>query len=198
MSVSATQICNMALSELGAGRISNIDDTVNEKAVLCRIYYEPTVDEVLASHEWNCALWYQSLSQVASTDENYLLEHYDGFDYQFRLPTAPLCLRVLEIPDNPTYPYEIVSGYLITDLETVVIKYIRKVEDTAQFDPLLVKAIAYRLAADIAPRITNASRTRDEMLEVYEWQKTRAVDIDGQESEMPQVEEYNIRDAKDQ
>lgn len=197
MSVSEVQICNLALTELGTGLISNYETDTSEKAVLCRLYFDPVVEEVLRSHEWNCAIWYQSLAEVADTDDDYMLEDYDEYDYQFQLPTAPRCLRVLSIPDYPEYDYKIVSGHLLTNLSEVVIKYIRVLEDTTKFDSLLVRAIAYRLAADMAPRITNSNKTRAEMLAIYNMQLIRAIDIDGQESEKPQVEEYLIRDAKD-
>lgn len=197
MAVSETQICNMALTELGAGKISNYLEDTSEKAVNCRLFYEPTVDEVLRSHEWNCAIWYQSLALVADTDDDYLLTDYDEWAYQFQLPTNPLCLRPLEIPDYPGYDYEIVSGYLITNLETVVLKYIRKLIDPTKFDALLVETIMYKLAADMAVKVKGSAADRDKMLLMYEYQLKRAQDIDGKESENPQVEEYAIRDAKD-
>ena len=197
MSVSKVQICNLALSELGSGRVNDIETDTSEKAVLCRLYYEPVVEEVLRSHEWNCALWYQSLAEVADTDDDYMLVDYEEYSYQFQLPTAPRCLRVLKIPAYPGAKYEVVSGHLLTNLSTAVIKYIRVLEDTTKFDPLLVRAIAYRLAADMAPRITNATKTRTEMLAIYNMQLTRAIGIDARESEEPQIEEYAIRDAKD-
>ena len=100
MSVSKTEICNLALGKLGAGRISNIEEDTTEKAVLCRLYYESVVEEVLRSHEWNCAIWYQSLTALAETDDDYLLEDYEGYSYQFQLPTAPRCLRVLGIREK--------------------------------------------------------------------------------------------------
>lgn len=197
MSVSEVQICNLALTELGTGLISNYETDTSEKAVLCRLYFDTVVEEVLRSHEWNCAIWYQSLAALASTDDDYLLEDYDKYDYQFQLPTAPRCLRALCIPDDPDYDYKIASGYLFTNLETVVLKYIRLVEDVTKFDSLLVRAIAYRLAADMASRITGATKTRNEMLAIYDMQLIRAIDIDGQESEKPQTEEYLISGAKD-
>jgi len=196
MAISDVQICNMALTHLGQSRINNLTDT-SEASVLCNLYYETTRDEVLRSHEWNCALWYQSLAALASTDDDYLLGDYEEYDYQFQLPTNPFCLRVLEVSDYPTYPYEVVSGYLLTNLSTVVIKYIRRVEDPTKFDPLLVKAISYRLAAELAIKITNSTKIRDDMLMMYELQLNRAIDLDARESEKPQTEEYNIRDAKD-
>ncbi len=193
---SEVEICNMALTELGAGKISNYLTDTSEKAVNCRLFYAATVDEVLRSHEWNSAIWYQSLAEIASTDDNYLLTDYDEWSYQFQLPTDPFCLRPLEIPDYPKYDYEIASGYLITNLSTVVLKYIRRLTDTTMFDPVLVKAIAYRLAADMAVKITGSGRERASMLVMYNLQLNRAKDLNGRESEEPQVEEYSLRDAK--
>ena len=187
----------MALTELGAGKISDYLTGTSEKAVNCRLFYEPTVDEVLRSHEWNSAIWYQSLAEIASTDDNYLLTDYEEWDYQFQLPTNPYCLRPLEIPDYPSYDYEIASGYLITNLETVVLKYIRRLTDPTMFDPILVKAIAYRLAADMAVKITGSQQERATMLVAYDLQLNRAKDINGRESEDPKVETFAVRDAKD-
>jgi len=197
MAISETKICNQALGYLGAGRISNYETDDSEKAVLCRLYYESMVEEVLRSHEWNCALWYQALAQLDDDDDNYLLDDYEEYAYQYQLPTAPKCLRVIEIPDYPTYPYEIVSGYLLSNLSEVTIKYIRTVEDPTKFDPNLIRAIAYRLAAEIGERVTGSKQSANDMLIKYDLALTRAIDLDGRESEQPQVEEYNIRDAKD-
>ena len=82
-------------------------------------------------------------------------------------------------------------------MSEVVIKYIRRIEDPTQFDSLLVKAISYRLAADLAIRVTNSKADRNDMLAIYDLQLTRAIDIDAREREKPQIEEYQIRDAKD-
>ena len=196
MSVSEVDICNMALGELGEGHITNLETDTSAKAVQCRIYYEPTVVEVLASHDWNCAIWYQALALVAEADDDYLLDDYDTYAYQFQLPTDPLCLRVWSIPKYPKAPYEVVSGYLLTNISAVTIKYIWHVTDTTKYSPLLVKAIAYRLAAELAPHITNNPQDQARMFVLYDLQLNRAVDIDGQERENPQVEEYAIRDAK--
>ena len=197
MSVSKTSICNMALTPLGARRIHDIDDDTDETAVLCNLYYDDTVDEVLRSHTWNCAVWYQSLAELSSDDDDYLLDDYEEFAYQYILPTSPKCLRVVSIPENLDADYEVVGDYLLCNLETVVVKYIKRVTDPTKFDPLLVKAIAYRIAADIAMRRTESKKVRDDMLKLYEWQLNRAETIDGIESEEPQQEEYAIRDAKD-
>lgn len=186
----------MALTELGAGKISNYLTDTSEKAVNCRLFYEPAIDEVIRSHEWNSAIWYQSLAEIASTDDNYLLTGYDEWTYQFQLPTDPLCLRPLEVPNYKKYDYEIVSGYLLTNLSTVLLKYLRKLTDPTKYDPLLVKAIVYKLAADMAVKITGSRQDRADMLILYELHLNRAKDVNGRETEEPQVEEFALRDAK--
>lgn len=188
----------MALTPLGGQRVHDIDDASDETAVLCNLYYDDIVDEVLRSHPWNCAVWYQPLAQLSSSDDDYLLDDYEEFAYQYALPTSPKCLRVVSIPEHPGADYEVVGDYLLSNLETVVVKYIKRVTDPTKFDPLLVKAIAYRMAADIAMRITESKTVRNDMLQAYEWQLNRAETIDGIESEEPQQEEYAIRDAKDE
>lgn len=187
----------MALGRLGGGRISNYETDTSEKAVLCRLYYDSVVEEVLRTHEWNCAIWYQALSLVNEDDEDYLLGDYEEYSYQFQLPTSPRCLRVLKIVDNEDYDYEIVSGYLLANLDEVTIKYIREIIDPTKFDSLLVKAIAYRLAAEIAVRVTSSNKVEESMYALYDWALNKAISIDVQESEEPQVEEYSVRDAKD-
>lgn len=188
----------MALTPLGAQRIHDIGDASDETAVLCRLYYDIIVDEVLRSHTWNCAIWFQSLASLSSDDDDYLLDDYEEYDYQYTLPTDPKCLRVISIPEYPDYDYEIVGDYLLCDLDEVVLKYVKRITDPTKFDALLVQSIAYRLAAELADRITNSSRTRDNMLKMYEWQLNRAQTVDSIESEEPQQEEYSIRDAKDE
>ena len=91
----------MALTPIGAQRIHDIDDDDTEEAILCNLYYDIIVDEVLRSHTWNCAKWYQSLASVSSGDDDYMLDDYDNYDYQYTLPTSPKCLRVVRIPEHP-------------------------------------------------------------------------------------------------
>lgn len=197
MALNKTLICNMAIIPLGCTRIHDIDDDDTEHAVLCRLYYDEIVDEILRAHEWNRAIWYQSLAELSEDDDDYLLDDYEEYNYQYSLPTDPYCLRPLEIPEHRGVDYEIVGRYLLCNLETVVLKYIKRITDPAQFDPLLAKAISYRLAADLALTITNLKTSRDDLLKMFEWQLNRAKTIDGIESEEPQVEEYALRDAKD-
>lgn len=187
MPVTDVQICNLALQELGANRIINLSET-REEAVLCNLFYVPIVEEVLRSHEWNCALWYQSLAPVNSDDAKYLLGSISKWRYQYALPTNPYCLRAVEIPDHPKAKYEVINRYLLCNLTSVTLKYVQRLEDESHFDSLLVRSIAYRLAADLADKITNSRVTRSEMMNQYEWSLKNARAIDGIESEEPETD----------
>jgi len=193
--VSDVLICNMALSKLGAERVSNIENPQTDVEVLCSIYYDITVDEVLRSHEWNCAIYRQRLAPVSSGDANYLLTDSDDFDYQYQLPTNPQCLRPLNLPNAPTAKYVIEGDYLLTNESEVVLRYIKHVSDPTKLDVLLVKAIAYRLAADLAVEITNSVSKRNDMMILYEDQLLRAKGVNDLEGENMQVENTDWKDA---
>jgi hypothetical protein len=57
---------------------------------------------------------------------------------------------------------------------------VQRLIDPSKFDPLLVKAISYRLAADLAVTLSHSLKNRQEMLALYELQRKRAITIDVQ------------------
>jgi hypothetical protein len=195
MAVTEVLICNIALAKLGAERVQNIETPTSKNEVLCSLYYEPTVDEVLRAHPWNCAIHRQKLSQVSSGDSNYLLTNSDDFGYQYQLPTDPPCIRALDLPNAPKAKYVIEGDYLLTSENEVVLRYIKRVTDPTKVDSLLVKAIAYRLAAELAIDIENSTTDHNEMMKLYEAQLFRAEGINDLEGENMQAENTSWKDA---
>ena len=186
MAVSKVTICNMGLAKLGAKRIASLDEET-ENAVLCNIHYEQVVDEVLSSADWGCVTWRQSLAQLASTDENYLIDDDNAeYEYQYALPTEPYCLRVIDVPGLPEADYEIESRYLMYNDDSVVIRYVKRELDPTKYDPLLTKAIAYRLAAELAIDITGKAGLHGDMIVLYEQQLSRAANMDAKANQSKQ------------
>lgn len=189
-------ICNMALSKLRAQRIEDFppgDDS--EEAILCELYWEPTVDEVLRSYPWSCALHRQSLAEVGSGDGDYLLSDTEEWQYQYKLPQDPYCLRVVKLIDQPTAPYKVEGRSLLCNLSKVAILYVKRAANPLYFDSLLVKAIAYRLAADLSVDIMNAPQVRQEILRLYDWQLRRAKSIDALENDTAESSETLLEDV---
>jgi len=155
MATSKTEIANLALSRLGQARILDISGE-SENAILCNLFYPKARDEVLRSYNWCCAIERQSLAQ----------SDYDigtEYAYQYQLPTDPYCLRVLGMPDNPTATYEIEGRQLLTNVTSVIIKYIKRIENTSLFDSLLADAIVLKLALKLSYKIVQDLKVRVEL-----------------------------------
>jgi len=174
MAISDTAICNMALLHVGGGRILALGDEDSEEGITCNILYQPTVDEVLASAPWSCAITRRAL---ASLSDDIIGE---DFAYSYQLPSAPYCLTPLEMIGAKDEEWKVEGRVLYTNQSTVNLRFIQRLADPSKFDPLLVKAIAYRLAADLAVNLSHSTGNRREMLLFYEAQRKRAIALDAQ------------------
>lgn len=174
---SVVGICNMALGNIGITQtIENIDDN-NERARVCKLYYEATRDQVIRAMSPNFAQAFVALAVVTGDPP-------PGWAYQYRYPTDCLYARQITdvngsrilalsctngtmnetVPQVPSIPYTVMSdpsgsGRIIaTDQEDAVLWYVRRVTDPNSFDPEFVMALAWALAANIAiPMKVNAN-----------------------------------------
>lgn len=89
----------------------------------------------------------------AGTAQKVLGELTD-WDYAYALPSD--CLRVLDLPDNEDAEFQVeTGGILVCDLAPPVdLRYIRKETDYTVYEPLLVNALASRLAAELCQDVT--------------------------------------------
>lgn len=156
---SEVDVCNDALTFIGATRITSLTDDLNEAGVMNQLY-QRTVDAVLRSYIWKCAKSQAELAQSA-TAPTY------GYDYAFRLPTDPLCLRVIDVKDGDvTYKWDRFGEFIHTDLSTCKITFIGRI-DASAFDPLLRDAVASRLAADAAYPLVGSTSLSQYMYQLH-------------------------------
>lgn len=158
-----TQICNLALAEVGDSySITDIDETSNQ-ASLCRLFFEPTRDSLLRSHQWSFARTLADLSAVATAP-------VFGWDYQYTLPAD--FIRLIEFNGLDAWQteddFQIGNGpdgglVLLTDEDEASIVYIKRVEDASLFDALFVEAFTLRLAARICTKLTKDDAIRDRL-----------------------------------
>jgi hypothetical protein len=173
---SAVDICNRALSRVGEARITSLtDDTKQARA--CNSAYSLVRDEVLRAHPWNSAIARASVAKL-SDDPAF------GYDAQYQLPSD--CLRVVEVYDTKL-PWVVEGRKLLSDEGSPLsIRYVRREEDTNQFDALLVSAIAARLAMELCEELTQSNTKRERAGMEYEAILSRAKSADAQEqSPMP-------------
>lgn len=166
---SKVQICNFALTKVGAQQIISIDDN-SKNARLCKQYYEVAVDEVLRDHPWNCAIWRVEIAADATAPE---------FDYVYRyaLPSNPWCLRVLDLyPDDIQYVIE--GRYILTNYSTCKLKFIGRITDPSQFDSLCANAVYLWLAIKLAYPLMQSRTLVDQLQDEYRYLIRRAKNVD--------------------
>ena len=142
--LSETSICNKALGKIGAKRINDFGDTSDTKpeAIQCRLHYEPTRDALERSHSWRFA---RARAELSQDEEDPDFE----WDNQFILPTDFLRFRSIYEEAGTTSKsrrHAIEGQRLLTDLSEVSLRYIKKVTDVTEFDPLFVEVLVLRLA----------------------------------------------------
>lgn len=159
---SKVDICNLALTKLGASRINSLDDDSVE-ARACKAIYDDVADEVMAIGPWQAVKSRAALAQLSDTPAF-------GWAYQYSLPTDPFCLAVVSINEDKagSIPFEIEGNLLLTDEATVSIKYLKRITDTQAYDIYLKQAIVERLMADLAYPITGQQALSEKLMSYFE------------------------------
>ncbi len=191
MSYSITGIVNLALLKIGVKRISSHPDATTPQGVDANDCWEYIRDEVLSARDWKFAKTRVALALNATSPTTM-------FDYAYTLPSdfLRLCLKKPHDPVVSTEEYEeeyfigesyvvknVAYAYsietlsdgtlcLMTDYDNtdyaLYISYIKKVTDATKYSPLFIKALSYRLAAELAlPRTESRSKAVD-MMTMYE------------------------------
>lgn len=161
-----TALVNNALRRLGEERINDISDSA-PRAVMAAELWPNTRDEVLADHEWTIALRRRSLAEIN-------VENLTPYQHIYRLPMEPHCLRVLNLIDDggrairPEVGRYIIEGRnLATDIAPCRIRYIARVEDVTGYDPMLIEAMALKLASKLAYALSQNPQLEQNMLAQY-------------------------------
>lgn len=151
------EICNMALSRIGASPIEALTEA-SEAARKCEQFYEHDRRVVLRRFPWPWATRRVELAQLSETPSDY--------QYAYRYPADCVCLRKVyaveedghlrPLPDFVSY--QIVgdgSGVaLYTNEPRAVAEYTANVSDVSIMDDIFAEALSWKLASSIAFKLT--------------------------------------------
>ena len=185
--MSNVDICNQALTFLGAERITSLTQN-SENARRCNAIFEQTRNEVIRSHPWNFAVARVSLALLSTTPVD------SSFSAEFQLPAD--CLKVLTITDQADPEFKIEGRKLLCDYSEVYIRYIKKVTDPVQFDDNFIEALAAKLAMKLAYPITESKTLAELSKELYDDILADARSIDAQEGTPEETIEGDWLDAR--
>lgn len=104
------------------------------------------------------------------------------YTYSHSIPSD--CLRILEVTDagKVIEDFENEDGYILSDYDTIYIKYIYRVTDTSKFDPYFLSCFALRLAGEIAFAITGKANVAEGLMKEYNEKLRKAKFLNAQES----------------
>lgn len=164
MPLTQTEICNQALSRIGAKTIMSIDDDDSKSAAACLNIWEATVSEVTRMGEWSCLRKRATLVQLTTPPAFEWL-------YQYQLPgdlIKVLELNGVEYHGEPQDEWEIEGRLLLTDASEAKLRYVAYVEDTTQWDSLLTNAVVVLLAAKLAVPIRQDEQMMIALMNEYQ------------------------------
>lgn len=172
MNLSAVQICNRALDILGADPILSLADN-SEAGRLCNRNYAPVRDAVLRAYPWNAAMRRASLPALAEPPAW-------GFARAYELPAD--AVRLWRVEDEGLADWRLEGRRILTDLGPPLrILYLGRLDDPGALDPLMGEAIAARLAADLAYRMTGSVSLGSQAWSLYQAKLAEARRVDAQE-----------------
>lgn len=176
---SVVQICNMALSHIGAdARVASISPPDGSaEAGHCATFYGQARTEMLEPGDWNFSLARAPLAQVVNTSPKWIFAYSLPSDYMrarrvlargqlTSLTTFGDTVATLTTNDNATAEFEIEGEVLYTNEPDAILLYVRDVTDPGRFTPSFISALSYLLASYLAGPIIKGSegtRTGDAM-----------------------------------
>lgn len=183
MATSSVQICNSALIKVGASRISSLSDDSKE-AKICNEQYDKLRKKLLLSHPWNFAIRRVSLSQTGNTPS------YE-YTYEYAIPSDVLRILETNLLEGTDWVIENNSSndrVLLTDADSIKVRYIKNVTDTTVFTPTFEEALAFLLAADLAYSLENSRSLARDMYRAYKEEVREARSFDAQEGAREEIE----------
>lgn len=160
---SQVEICNQALTKLGAARITSITDDTKQARALNAIY-TVKLEAELAAHPWTFAIKRVELPASATAPAY-------GWARAFPMPADYLAL--VEVGENYVF-YETDTGplfqvegsdsgmQLLTDeASPLQVRYIRRITNPGLYPALFVEALACRLAAEVCEELTQSLSKRE-------------------------------------
>jgi hypothetical protein len=177
--VDALGICNLALGWLGQAAITqlNLETPASTTEELCARLYPEALRAVLEARAWTFATQRLQFEPAAATGLA---------DFPSKYPIPATVVRVLSCDDgggSNDIEWRREGGYILTETSPtkVYAKAIMLEEDASKFSPSFGRALAARLAADLAMPLTE-NRARAEFLEAqYLRELMNAARLDGQQ-----------------
>lgn len=180
-------ICSSASLLLGHRPITAFDGST-DVARLSDALFDSTRDSALRSHPWNCATKRVSITADATAPT---------FDYQYRFAIPSDYVRILQVGElGFEEDYVIEAGWILANVDPILVRYIYKNTDPSTYDPLLVEALEYAMAAKMAFPLTGSASMQQAMENKFQQVLKRARAVDGQDNPPETMGDFYLVNAR--
>ena len=181
---STVGLFNQALALLGGEQLSSVEAPWEDSTLgrLCLNNFPPVLDLALNAHDWSFALCRVTLAEKAPG--------------RYALPSD--CLRPVRVIGGRPF---VLEGFdLLTPAAPAELLYVRRVEDPALWPPNFRTALAWGLAAVLAPARNNDIQKQQLCLQQYQLNLSEAMarDNNSQKPEDPPSEWVLARNGQSQ
>ena len=183
------QICNLALSWLGASRILNFDENSNESR-LCADNYDPLRQAVLEERAWTFAD--ETIALTAP------LPPVMGNEFAYELPTTMLRAYRVYDPSGRRLEFRrqgsklLVAGYS----GDIFVRGTQDISETSRFSPGFTQALAARIAADLAIALTRSRQLQSDMWTLYNAKLSQAAANDATQATSERTDSTELTSAR--
>ena len=160
MAISKTEICNKALTLVGANPIVSISDDTQNARILSRVY-ELSLKSILSEAPWVFALKRKLLTLSADT-----LEWYDTNENYIYVKPNDLIRAFRANDDNAIWRQH--ADYIVSDTEDLGLEYVYFLDQPSKYSTSFVEAFVDKLCSDIAFMVLNSKTVAETFLEKYE------------------------------
>ena len=160
MAISRTEICNKALTLVGANPIVNIDDDTQNARIVNRVY-ELALKSILSEAPWVFALRRSLLAQTSDVPGWYDTNEI----YVYAKPND--CIRIFRTNDLDS-SWRVLGDTIVSDTNDLGVEFVWYNNTPSTYTASFTEAFVDKLCSDIAFMIVNSKTVAENFLEKYE------------------------------
>lgn len=159
MALDGTDIANIAVRDVGASEISDIDDDTGKVASTIRTYWDAVKDEVLRAYKWTFAKKMKALA----ADADYEMVD-DRYAYAYEKPADYIRMVRMNIPDTK---FQIRGNHILSNSSPLIIEYVYRHENYVQWPSYFYMAFAAQLSSFIAVPLSKKGTKKVGWSQIY-------------------------------
>lgn len=175
MTISKTEIFNIALSNLGVSSLIQNPNQNDTRAILLNNYYEIARDTIFEIHDWNFASAYKSLALSSLNSPN------PNYEFAFVYPTdciSPRCLIDSVSHKEKKFDIAIINSnekIILSNSNPVILRYTKRIENETLYPAPFVCALGFYLAYLSAQTIVGSNNKKNICLQDYQLAIKKAI-----------------------